>query len=243
MFMAETLFEGNQYAIDKLDKAKGILSKAYYESSDFQKLVTVENSTDETDFQQLAFRHLIPKEWFTRKDVIIDVAFQQFGANLALSETHFLVDRIFGEAGFPKVDIGANVREDVISNFETFSNTQEIGAILAPIDYYVDMHTKWLTESQKIVMDIRTGALSFCNSTPSIFWSNKYMPFNDFALIDKRFGKWISKPNFDERLTIKISESKDEDTLDLLFFVTIKFTIVDPEKVLILRSPKPYLMV
>jgi hypothetical protein len=245
MFVAEELFVGNQYAINKLKKAMRTLKEAYYASSDFNKLVNVDNArNEETGFQQLGFRHLIPREWFTREDVAIDVAFEQFGANLALSETHHVIDKIFGETSIPKIDLGQNVREGVVTNVEAFSETKQINAMLAPIDHYVDMHMKWPVESQgKIRMDIRTGVLSFCEIQPDIFWSNKYMPFDDFALIDRGFGNWVSKPDFDDRLTVQITGSTEEDKLDLLFFVTMKFNIVEAERVLILRTPKPYLIV
>lgn len=245
ILVTEELFIENKYAFDKLQKAKEILKKAYNESSDFNELVEVKDAVpDEADFQMLYFRHQIPTEWFTRTDVAIDVVFQQFGANLAFSETHYLVDRIFSERTIPKVDIGENIQKDVILNIEEFSNANELNALLAPINQYVDMHTKWLTESpDKVKMDIRTGNLSFGNITPKILWSNKYMPFDDFALVDKKFARWISKPSFAERLTIKVSKTENEGNLDLLFYVSLKFNIVDVEKTLVLRTQKPYIMI
>jgi hypothetical protein len=243
--VAEELFVENRYASGKLQKAKEILKKAYNESSDFKELVEVKDAAlDEIDLQMLYFRHQIPVEWFTRTDVVIDVVFQQFGANLAFSETHYLVDRIFSEPTIPKVDIEENIQKDVISNIEEFSNANELNALLAPISQYVDMHTKWLTDfPDKVQMDVRTGNLSFGNKTPKILWSNKYMPFDDFALVDKKFAQWILKPSFDERLTIKVSKTENEDNLDLLFYVNLNFNIVNAEKALVLRTQKPYIMI
>ncbi len=243
--MVELLFEEDKYAKAKLEQAKTILKKSYYETSNFNKLVDSEDaSVDETNFQQLYFRTLIPKEWFTREDVIIDIAFEQFGANLAHSEIYYIIDRIFGEQSIPKIDVGINLRENVIANIKAFSQTKEISSLLAPIDYFVDMHTKWLSESpNEITMDYRTGTLSFFGMAQNIIWSNKYKPFDDFVLVDKTFSKWISKPNFVDRLMVKISESNEIDKLDLHFLVNMKFEIVDANKVLILQTPKQHLLV
>ncbi len=242
--MTEELFSDNQYAKTKLNKAKEILRSVYYKESEYNKLIEPRDATaDETGFQQLYFRHSIPKEWFTRDDVAIDFVFQQFGSNLARSEIHYIVDKIFSEQGIPRVDIGQNIRETVLSNIQTFLTDNEINALLAPINHYVDMHVKWPAESpNEIRMDIRTGELSFFNITPAIFWSNKYMQFEDFALIDKSFGQWVSKPSVNDRLVVKISDAPEEK-LDLLFFVYMKFDIVNRNKILILRTQKPYLIV
>jgi hypothetical protein len=243
--VTEELFSDNPYAREKLARAKNILRETYYRESNFDRLVEVRAATaGETGFQQLYLRTMIPREWFTREDVVIDLAFEGFGTNLAHSEVQVIVNKIFSEPTIPKVDIGQHVREDVISQIQAFSANNKIGAMLIPLDLYVDMHTVWLEEApDDIQMDIRTGNLAFGDLKPSIFWSNKYMPFDDIALIDKRFGQWVLKPNFAERLAVKIVESQEADKLDLSFFTTGRFEIANANRVLILSTPKPYLIV
>ena len=62
------------------------------------------------------------------------------------------------------------------------------------------------------------------------------MPFSEVIFIDRNFGKWVSKPNFNERLSVRISESDREDQLDLLIFTTLKFEILNKDRMTILQT-------
>jgi len=234
--MAEDLFKDNQYARNKLDSAKTIFREEYYRLSDLEKLVEVgDASPDEENFLNLYYRTLIPKEWFTRQDIVIDFVFRQFGENLARSEGKYVLDRTLEEQNVRRVDLGENVFEDFLAYFKTFSETRHITAVFIPVDLYTHVYIDWPKESSELTIDYSTGGITICGLKPNIFWSNKYRPFSDFALIDKRFGKWTSKPSFTERLTVKISESDKDDKLDLLLLTKMKFEIVDAKKVLILH--------
>ena len=206
--MVEELFIGDKYAQDKVDKAIDILRKTYYAGSSFAKIVNVKDAApEEEDFLQLGSRLYIPKEWFTRKDVLIDVVFDQFAQNLAMAEEKYLLSQIFEAKGIPKVELGENIIDDFFAQYKAFSENQRVQALLVPIDFYVDMHTDWLTKTSDIKMNLASGELTICETKPHIFWSNKYTPFDDFVLINKRFGEWTSKPNFEDRLEVKILKS------------------------------------
>ena len=237
MKTAEQLFPTDSYAEDKADKAIENLRKTYYAGSSFAKITSTRDATPEEEgFLQIGFRHYVPKEWFTRKDIHIDLVFTQFAEHLHIAEEKYLIDRIFEDTKIPRVYLGDNTLNDFITQFKAFSQNHKIQAMLTPIDFFVPMHTDWLRQTTEIKMNLVTGELIICKIRPHIFWSNKYTPFNDFVLIDTEFGKWSSKPNFDNRLEIKMTKSDKEDKLDLLFLTRAKFEIVDPSKTLILQT-------
>lgn len=236
--MAEELFKDNEYAQAKVKKAINILYKTYYAGSELAKIVTVEDATNIENevFLQLGSRHLVPKEWFTRTDIVIDVVFDQFARNLVISEEKVLLERIFRATEIPKLEISENIIEDFILQFREFSKNQKVDTLLIPIDFYVGMHTDWLTKTPDIKMDFTSGELTICETKPHIFWSNKYTPFDDLVLINKHFAKWTSKPNFENRLEVKISKSDKEDQLNLIYLTKFKLELIDPTKALILHK-------
>jgi len=235
--MTEELFPPNSYAKDKADKAIENLRKTYYAGSTFAKITSKRDANPEEEgFLQIGFRHLVPKEWFTRKDIHIDLVFTQFAEHLHIAEEKYLINKIFEDTRVPRVDLGDNALNDFIAQFKAFSQNHSIEAMLTPIDFYVPMHTDWLRQTNEIKMNLVTGELIISKIKPYIFWSNKYTPFNDFVLINIEFGEWASKPNFNNRLEIKMTKSDKEDQLDLLFLTRAKFEIVDPSKTLILQT-------
>jgi hypothetical protein len=234
--MTEELFPGNVNAQNKLRKAIEELRRSYYSSSKLSKIVSVKDGTPEDEgFLYMNFRYYIPEEWFTSNDIGFQHIFTQFGGEITLSEEKYLVDYIFKEESILKVEVGDNIVNDFVENFKKFSESNKIHAIFAPINQYVNMHTDWPTKTTDIQVDFTTGELSFCNSKPFIFWSNKYTPFDDFVFINRNFAEWIFKPSFKERLEIKVSKSDKIDKLDLIFFIKMKFKIVNSERSLILH--------
>lgn len=98
------------------------------------------------------------------------------------------------------------------------------------------MHIEWPAASNDIQIDIRSGQLTICGERPRIFWSNKYMPFNDFILVNRGFGEWTSKPTFGDRLLVSISPSDKEDQLSLLYLTKMRFEIIDAHKILVIST-------
>lgn len=238
--MEADLFEGNTAAREKVNRALGILRKVYYESSNVEKLVRVRDAkADEKDILNLYFRHLVPKEWFTKPEYYVDLVFKQFGTNLAISEEKYIIDRIFEAKNIPTRNLGENVLEDFIAEFEAFSDDRRVDSLLIPIDFYVPLYTEWPRRSTELIILHPTNNIKIGNTQPKIFWSNKYTPFSNIVLMNKQFGEWISKPSFKERLEVKISQSDREDTLDLLFLTKVQFSIVDARKILILHPQLP----
>ena len=234
--MANGLFANDKDARDKVEKAKDILRTTYYANSSVAQIVNVKDATpEEEEFLQLGFRHYIPREWFTRKDIFIEIALEQIARNLATSEEKYVVDQILKVPEIPSIELGEDILRDFLERYKAFSENQIVQALLIPIDFYVNLHTDWLAKTSDIKMDLASGELTICGTKPHIFWSNKYIPFDDFVLIDKRFGEWTSKPTFKDRLEVRISESDKQDKLDLLYVTKMKFGVIDPTKILILH--------
>jgi len=238
--MTEELFKDNKEAQDKVKKAKAILQEAYYSGSSLCKIVSVRNATpDEKDFLQLGYRRLIPKEWFTESEFCTDLVFRQFARNLAMSEEGILIRLIFESPEIIKTEISENIVEDFISHFKTFSYSQRADTLLIPIDLFVTMHIDWPNVNSSIKLDYARGRFTILDTKPNIFWSNKYTPFDDIAFLNRDFALWTSKPNFENRLEVKISQSGKEDQLDLMFLTRFKLRISNPTKALILHRIKP----
>jgi hypothetical protein len=62
------------------------------------------------------------------------------------------------------------------------------------------------------------------------------MPIKEFIFIDRSFGEWVSKPSFNERVYVRISESDKPDQLDFLAYTTLKFSILEPRRIAILQK-------
>ena len=105
-----------------------------------------------------------------------------------------------------------------------------------PINYYTRFHIDWAQKySREFRISYPQGA-TILGHRIKVFWSNKYMPFNSFVFIDKAFGQWVSKPSFNNRLQITISDSDQPDKLDFLAFTTLKFSIIDTTRITILEE-------
>lgn len=219
-----------------MEHCRNLVFESYYKSSVIDKIVqTGDASESDENFQKMYKRTYIPEEWFVKENVYPDLVFKQFGSGIATSEKKYIIEEIL------KNDEIQRSTSDII-NFETirekllsFSrNGIRPTVMLAPIEYFTKLHTDWRESSHLRIVTFHDIAIS--EHPYKIFWSNKYVPFEEFIFLDKSFGEWISKPSFNERLSVTISESDREDQLDLLIFTTLKFRILDTNKITILQK-------
>jgi len=220
---------------EKIKQAIDLLKETYYDSSEIAKIINTRNAgAEEEDFLQLGSKFYIPKEWFTRNDIIYDIAIRQFAENLVMSETKYLLSRVFGCTEIQTVAAEPDVLKGFLKNYKSFSERYKIQAIFAPIDLYVKMHVDWPVASADVKLDFRSGELIVYDEKPKFFWSNNYTPFSQFIFVNKGFGQWTTKPDFDNRLSVSITPSDKEDKLTLLFLTKFKFEITNPDKIRIL---------
>jgi hypothetical protein len=76
-------------------------------------------------------------------------------------------------------------------NFKNITKNNKIDVLLAPINFYVDMVTNWYKKDPDYKVNLTTGEIFIVKTKQNIFWSNKYIPFNDFVFVDKRFFEMI----------------------------------------------------
>ena len=103
-----------------------------------------------------------------------------------------------------------------------------------PINYYTRFHIDWVRNNNRELRISYPQGATILGHNITVYWSNKYMPLNSFILLDKGFGQWISKPNFNNRLQVTITDSDKADQLDFLAFTTFKFDITNTNRAIIL---------
>jgi len=223
----------------RIARSEQLARDSYYRTSVIDQIANTrdfrEDDRDES-FLRTYRRVYIPAEWFTRQDIFSDLVFEQFGSDIAFSEKKFIVeDRILTNTDVRRTTVD---EIDLRSLEETADSLLDAGfnptVLFAPIEYYVPFYAEWQRSALRV--GFPDDVMTISRHNYHIFWSNKYMPFKEFIFIDKSFGEWISKPSFNERFYVRISESDKADQLDFLAYTTLKFLAVDSRKVVILQK-------
>lgn len=220
---------------EKIARSEKLVCESYYKGSVIDQLVKVRDfrPTDK-GFLRIYKRTYVPKDWFIRKDVYSDLVFRQFGSGIALSEKKFFIEEVLKEERIER-ETCSEVDFNILKQKSRSLHETELEptVLLAPINHFTKLHADWITDSDLRVESMDRIFISGHNY--KISWSNKYIPFKEFIFIDKSFGEWVSKPSFNDRLYVKISESDKMDQYDLLIYTTVKFNILDPNKIAILQ--------
>jgi len=219
----------------RIARSESLISQSYYKASVIDKIIRVRDAgASDADFLKLYRRTYIPKEWFVRKDIYTDLIFGQFGSNLAFSEIKFILEEILKNKEIERLhvpEIGFNALLE--TSVSLIGREVDPTVLFMPIDYYTDLYTDWRVNPGLRINPFDN--ITILGQRYKIFWSNKYMPFNEVLFIDKNFGEWVAKPNFRERLSAKISESDKVDQLDLLIFTTLKLRLLQTNRIKILQ--------
>ena len=94
------------------------------------------------------------------------------------------------------------------------------------------MHVNWMKEVGASVVE-QNNLIAESHRIP-LFWSNKYVEFNDFIIVRKSFGRWIAKPRFSERLSVQMFESsKRQDQMEIKAQIVFHLDIRNPQQILI----------
>jgi hypothetical protein len=119
---------------------------------------------------------------------------------------------------------------EAIGDMENLSDL----VIFAPINYFLKMHIDWTKEANKMI--VKGDNLIIGPHRIPLFWSSKYVNFNDFIVIRRSFGRWIAKPSISERLFVEISESSErQEQMELKAYTVFHLDIIDPSQILILK--------
>jgi hypothetical protein len=221
----------------RIGKSEQLAKDSYFKNSVISQIVNVRDfRPGDQGFVRIYKRVYVPREWFTRTDIYSDLAFEQLGSSIALSEKKFIIeDQILKNAEITR----RTVDEINLSNLEeTADSLVEAGfeptVLVAPIEYFMPIYVDWQRSALRV--GFAPDIITISRRNYNIFWSNKYIPIKEFIFIDKSFGEWISKPSFNERFYVRISPSDQLDKLDFLAYTTLKFSVVEPRKIAILQK-------
>ena len=226
-------------ALERIEHCKNLIYEYYYNSSIIDKIVqTRDADVSDENFLKMYKRIYIPKEWFTREDVYPDLVFEQIGSGIAFSEKKYIIGEILRNEEIERSTVETidfNTLKE--TSFSFSQNGIRPTVMFAPIEFFTKLHIDWreAPDLQINTFDDITILENAREHTYKIFWSNKFMPFDEFIFIDRSFGEWVSKPSFNERLSVIISESDRADQLDLLIYTTLKFRILDTNRIAILQ--------
>jgi hypothetical protein len=221
----------------KIIRSQDLVNEAYYQASALNQLVDVRDSrSGEQDFLKLGRRIYIPEEWYSRGDIYYDIALKQLGENIAFSEKKFIIEEILKNEAITRIhlpEINSTVLKHQTEQIERRGFHPTI--LLAPVDYFVKLTYEWPMADRSFRSE-GFDKITISGHSYKTFWSSKYIPFKEFILADKSYGEWVSKPSFKDRFYVKISESDKPDKLDLLMYTTLKFSILEPNKITMLQE-------
>ena len=221
--------------VEKVNRCKNVLRDSYMKSNIITKVVETSDYNDSyenLEFINLGIHTYIPKEWFTRTDIYPDVFFMDIGKSIAIGEEKYLLKQILENREVKRDDLHEVTYKEVITKlFEVGDVTNVV--LFIPIDYFVKIHVDWARETGRPIISM--NKLQVGERQVDIFWSSKYVEFNDFIIVRKSFGRWIAKPSVDSRLKIEIEESRERmEKMELKAQTTFYYYILEPEHILIL---------
>jgi hypothetical protein len=223
---------------NRISRCLDLLKENYVESSIITKVVETldfdEVQHQNLDFLKLGIWTYVPKEWFIRTDVIPDLVFTEFGRDIAIGEEKYLIENILNKGTRHKTLLEANY-QNVTEAIREMGNLSDL-IVFAPINYFVKMHIDWAKEANAMV--VQGNELNIGSNRIPLFWSSKYVNFNDFIIVRRSFGRWIVKPSISERLSVQMVESSErQNQMELKAHTVFHLDILDPSQILILKPP------
>jgi len=235
----------NEQALAKLTRCKNELLKEYFNASIVEK-VTNAKDYDETahrplDFLRLGRWYYIPEEWFTDPSIFPDLVFGETGRSIALGEEKHIVEKILANDSTRKITVetvdSAEIKRqirDVISHAaQTHGHANYQIVMFAPIAYFVAAHIDWPQQERGIVW--RNGDLFVDGLRIELNWSNKYIDYKEFIILEKSMCCWVAKPTLGERMNVGITDSRQMGQLELKAQSVFSFLLKAPENILVAR--------
>jgi hypothetical protein len=159
-------------------------------------------------FHQIVLSERIPDEWFTSSNISADTYFYDTGRAIAIGEDELLVKSIQEVLPRPTITIKQPDEKTIESSIsEMCSKFYSVGehyrpsVLLAPVAFMTPMMLGFSTFQVEDGNDSIFGPYGKLD----IFWSNNYVNFNDFVLLDKKqFAEWVFKSESGDRLVADI---------------------------------------
>jgi len=229
--------------VNKMERCKKSLLRDYFRTS------IVEEAVDAIDYVEDVHRNLqflefgrwvyVPTNWFTDPCIYPDLAFEDVGRGIAIGEEKHIMQQILTNRQVNRIaleDVSYNSLKEIIDDL-TLPREQDPRLVLfVPIEYFVTMHIDWAREQRQIV--VQNDSLLMGNWRIKVFWSSKYVDFNDFIVARKSSCRWVVKPNVKNRLQVELYESKIEpENMELKAQTVFNFTIYNPQEIRVVHPP------
>jgi hypothetical protein len=152
------------------------------------------------------------------------------GRNIAIQEEGYLVRKL-ADAIANKTRISrlsGREMEDAILHCRINPNI-----VFAPIEYYTPLHIDPHLGMQ-IRYDRGRERLAIGKMTMPIFWSNTYVPFNEFMFMESGLGVWVFKPDNESNwLWMEVSPERKNGKFEVTASTLADFVVNDKNKGLI----------
>jgi hypothetical protein len=199
----------------QVEKVRASIMSSYESTTVIPSLAGVRSYNSNQDkgkeFSQIYVAFFHPVEDFKRENITVD--FFQVGLSVTSGERNFINKEIFNRGPFKEISrtaVTVKAIRQMVSELKKEGFTPNV--ILAPVNLYVECLENWLKEEP--------GSLEWDTSSREtfvfddftklrIFWSNNYVKFSDFAILDSACGEWVVKPDAQtgRPLTVRISRS------------------------------------
>ncbi len=190
-------------------------------------------------FQQIGFRFLSPPgvfiESYSSKEHY-STDFVGVGHSIATGEEKYLVDvlrrRIMNKTSVEELSIDAlNRALRVLKDKPSYA--------FIPLSFYSELHSNvsqpihYRTGSPKPWLNLGPGSQAI-----AVYWSNNFVPFDDFMFLSPGFGGWFVQPDPEgNNLTIEVEPSKSSEKIEVRIRTIVSFHVQNPRAGLILRVP------
>lgn len=160
------------------------------------------------------------------------------GRNIAIQEEGYLVqklaDTIANRTSISR--LSGHEIEEAIRHSQIKPNI-----VFAPIEYYTPLHMEPHLGMQ-IMYDKGGERLAIGKMTIPIFWSNTYVPFNEFMFLESGLGEWVFKPDNESNwLRMEVSPERKNGKFEVTASTLADFVVKDKRKGLVvaIESPQP----
>jgi len=160
------------------------------------------------------------------------------GRNIAIQEEGYLIQKL-ADAIANRTSISrlsGHEMEDAIRHSQIKPNI-----VFAPIEYYTPLHMAPRL-GMGITYDKGGERLVIGKMTIPIFWSNTYVPFNEFMFLESGLGEWVFKPDNESNwLRMELSPERKSGKFEVTTWALAEFLVKDKDKGLIvtIQSPRP----
>jgi hypothetical protein len=190
-------------------------------------------------FIQIHVSFFHPVQDFTEEQPVLLMF--EVGMAIALGERNFINKHLFEKGPviqIPKKEVTVQRIREIVSDLK--KEGFQPNAMLAPLDHYVYYMQNWIQQDPHVFQWERPREFFTIGGEErlQVFWSNNYVPYNDFLIMDSRIGEWVIKPDADgQALTARISRSAlyPETRVEVLAKTTVHYELKTPNGMRVLK--------